>query len=175
MRCRRCRTPATAISPDALGGPGDSLPGVDTRPIFLDMTGRDIIPHDPQAQEPQVIERNQSRVQRGFWAKLKRSVGRVPFLEEAVSAYYCAFDPQTPRPVKATLLAALAYFVVPTDMIPDFIAGLGFTDDATVLFATVRLVSSHIGERHREQARQRLTLLGLSKDAAPKPASTSGG
>src|SRR3546814_7110156 len=104
------------------------------------MTGRDIIPCDPNAQEPQVVGRNESMVQRGFWAKLKRSVGRVPFLAYAVSAYYCAFDPKTPRPVKAMLLAALAYFVVPSDMIPDFIAGLGFTDDATVLFATVRMV-----------------------------------
>lgn len=132
------------------------------------MTGRDIIPYDPKAQEPQVVERNKSRVQRSFWAKLKRSVGRAPFLEDAVSAYYCAFDPETPRPVKAMLLAALAYFVVPSDMVPDFIAGLGFTDDATVLFATVRMVASHIGDRHREQARQRLTLLGLRQDAAPE-------
>ncbi|HEY9549453.1 MAG TPA: YkvA family protein [Kiloniellaceae bacterium] len=113
------------------------------------------------------MERNESRVQRGFWAKLKRSVGRVPFLEDAVSAYYCAFDPKTPRPVKAMLLAALAYFVVPSDMIPDFIAGLGFTDDATVLFATVRMVAGHISDRHHEQARRRLIALGLRQDTAP--------
>lgn len=116
---------------------------------------------DPKNLDPQVMRRNEAKVERGFWDKLRRSLGRLPFLEEAVSAYYCAFDPRTPRPVKAMLLAALAYFVVPSDMIPDFIAGLGFTDDATVLFATLRMVSSHITARHHAQARRRLAALGL--------------
>lgn len=121
------------------------------------------------------MRRNEARVQRSFWTKLRRSVGRVPFLEEAVSAYYCAFDPQTPRPVKAMLLAALAYFVVPSDMIPDFIAGLGFTDDATVLFATVRMVANHIREPHRVRARRRLDDLGLRTAAAEVPSDSRPG
>jgi len=141
------------------------------------MTGKDIIPYDPtkdrKAQDPRVFARNEAQVARGFWGKLRRSVGRVPFLEEAVSAYYCAFDPQTPRPVKAMLLAALAYFVVPSDMIPDFIAGLGFTDDATVLFVTVRMVANHIRDSHRERARRRLADLGLRVPAVAEPQSDS--
>lgn len=115
------------------------------------------------------MRRNEARVERGFWAKLRRSVGRVPFLEDAVSAYFCAFDPATPRPVKAMLLAALAYFVVPTDLIPDFIAGLGYTDDATVLFATLRLVAGNITPRHRRLARRRLAALGLREAATADP------
>ena len=137
------------------------------------MTGRDIVPYDPKAADPQVMRRNAAEVERGFWRKLRRSLGRVPFLEEAVSAYYCAFDPRTPRPVKAMLLAALAYFVVPSDMIPDFVAGLGFTDDATVLFATLRLVASHIDQRHRDAARRRLIALGFRPEA-PQGAAPAG-
>src|SRR3546814_3525110 len=53
--------------------------------------------------------------------------------EEAAAAWYCARDPETSMRVKATLLAALAYFVMPADFIPDFVAVFGFTDDATVL------------------------------------------
>ena len=136
-----------------------------------------MIPYSPQnavqAQDPEVLRRNEAKVAQGFWGKLRRSVGRVPFLEEAVSAYYCAFDPQTPRPVKAMLLAALAYFVVPSDLIPDFIAGLGFTDDATVLYATLRLVTSHIRDSHRDRARRRLADLGL-REKAPAEASPPG-
>ena len=139
------------------------------------MTGRDLIspgtapcdpaPYDPSAdaktQDPQVMRRNEVQVERGFWAKLRRLGGRLPFMEDAVAAYFCAFDPATPRPVKAMLLAALAYFVVPSDMIPDFIAGLGFTDDATVLLMTLRAVSGSVAPRHRRRARQRLAALGL--------------
>lgn len=129
------------------------------------MSGQDVVPIDPPAQALQALPRNEAKVARGFWGKLKRSAGRVPFLEDAVSAYYCAFDPRTPRRVKALLLAALAYFVVPSDMIPDFVAGLGFTDDATVLLATVRMVASHVGEPHRVAARRRLAEFGL-RDAS---------
>ncbi|MGF1592491.1 MAG: YkvA family protein [Kiloniellaceae bacterium] len=146
------------------------------------MTGQEIIPCDPpdagKALEPRTLQRNEARVRRGFWAKLRRHCGRVPFLNEAVSAYYCAFDPATPRPVKAMLLAALAYFIVPIDLIPDFVAGLGFTDDATVLFATLRMVASHITDDHRERARRRLADLGLrdqaAEDASPRPETREG-
>jgi len=112
------------------------------------------------------MQRNETQVERGFWGKLRRTVGRVPFMEEAVAAYFCAFDPQTPRTVKAMLLAALAYFVVPSDLIPDFIAGLGFTDDATVLFMTLRAVAGAITPRHRRLARRRMAALGLRASAA---------
>ncbi len=125
------------------------------------MTGRDLVPYDPKALAPRTMERNRARVERGLWTKLKSTLGRLPFLEEAVSGYFCAVDPRTPRPVKAMLLAALAYFVVPSDMIPDFVAGLGFTDDATVLFATLRMVGAHITADHHAAARARLAELGL--------------
>ena len=91
-------------------------------------------------------------VQSGFWNKVRRTRGRVPFLDEAIAAYFCAIDPRTPRHVQVMLLGALAYFVVPTDMIPDFIAGLGFTDDATVLAAVIGTVRRHITSDHRERA-----------------------
>lgn len=125
------------------------------------MTGRDLVPYDRKTLAPRTMERNRARVERGFWPKVKSTLGRLPFLEDAVSGYYCAVDPRTPRPVKAMLLAALAYFVMPGDMIPDFVAGLGFTDDATVLFATLRMVAAHITADHHAAARARLAALGL--------------
>jgi len=93
------------------------------------------------------------RVRRGFWRKVKRTAGKVPFVDDAVSAYYCAIDAKTPLRVRGVLLAALAYFVMPADMIPDFIAGLGFTDDASVMLAAITAVGGHVKERHRDKAR----------------------
>ena len=118
------------------------------------MTGRELIPYDPQA-----FARNKARVERGFWAKLRRNLGRIPFVEDAIAAYFCTRDPDTPLRVKAVLLAALAYFVIPTDMIPDFLASFGFTDDAAVLYAAVTSVAAHINERHRKAARRVLIRL----------------
>ena len=106
--------------------------------------------------DPEILARNKSRVRRSFWRKLRRVMGRIPFAEDAVAMYYCALDPATPLRVRATLYAALAYFVVPTDLIPDFIAGLGFGDDASVIAATLALVANHVLPAHRERARRAL-------------------
>ena len=106
--------------------------------------------------DPEVFERNRSRVKTSFWRKLRRNAGKIPFAEDAVALYFCALDPATPIRVRAVLLAALAYFVVPTDMVPDFVAGLGFTDDASVIAAAVAMVSNHLLPRHRTRAREAL-------------------
>lgn len=96
------------------------------------------------------------RKARNFWPKFWRNVGRIPFSEELVSAWYCWADPKTPMRVKAVLGGALAYFVVPTDMIPDFVAGLGFTDDATVLATALGVAGAYVKRRHRTAARMLL-------------------
>jgi uncharacterized membrane protein YkvA (DUF1232 family) len=91
-----------------------------------------------------------------FWRKLRRVIAQIPFAEDLLSAYYCAFDRDTPLPVKATLVGALAYFVLPTDVIPDVLPVIGYTDDAAVLAAAIQLVSSHIRPVHRNAAREAL-------------------
>jgi len=80
--------------------------------------------------------------------------GSIPFAEDAIASYYCAFDKQTPSHVRGALIAALAYFIVPTDLLPDFLPALGFGDDAAVFAATLQLVSSHIKPEHREAAKR---------------------
>jgi len=62
------------------------------------------------------------------------------------------------------LMGALAYFVVPADMVPDFLPWLGFTDDAAVLFAAIRAIAPHITGAHRARARAALDRLD---DPAP--------
>jgi len=110
------------------------------------------------ANLPAVVTRNERSVKRGFWAKLLKVAGHIPFAEEMASAYFCAMDPATPTRVRGMLLAALAYFVAPIDAIPDFVVGIGFTDDAAVLTAVIALVAQHITARHREKARAALHL-----------------
>ena len=96
------------------------------------------------------------RLRREFWLKLKRVAARLPFAEDLVAAYYCAFDRQTPRHVQAALLGAIAYFVLPFDVVPDMLPILGFGDDAAVLVTALKMVSSHIRPEHRDAARAAL-------------------
>jgi uncharacterized membrane protein YkvA (DUF1232 family) len=105
---------------------------------------------------------DEADLRRRFWRKLRYAFARVPFTEDLLAAYYCAFDRQTPLPVKASLVGAIAYFILPSDAIPDVLPVLGFTDDAAVLAATVKLVASSIRPEHREAARDMLKNLSSS-------------
>jgi uncharacterized membrane protein YkvA (DUF1232 family) len=102
------------------------------------------------------LAKDHESLRRRFWFKLKRVVAGLPFAEHLLAAYYCAFDKQTPRHVQATLLGAIAYFILPFDFIPDMLPVLGFTDDAAVLATAIRLVATHITLDHRDAARAAL-------------------
>lgn len=99
---------------------------------------------DPEADEKLVNAR--------LIGKVRRTLGRVSFARDAVAAFFAARDPATPRGVKIMVMGALAYFVMPADMVPDFIAGLGYTDDATVFLMAWRALAPHLKDEHREKA-----------------------
>ncbi len=98
--------------------------------------------------------RREKRVREGFWRAARKAAGKIPFMEDLVAGYYCALDERTPRRVRATLFASLAYFIMPIDVIPDFIAVFGFTDDFAVLMAALTAVRGHITPAHRLAAQE---------------------
>ena len=104
-------------------------------------------------------------LRRKFWRKLTAVAARIPFAEDLLAAYYCAFDRATPLAVKATLVGAIAYFVLPVDAIPDVLPILGFTDDAAVLTTALRLVASNVTPEHRTLAQEKLRAM---MDSAPR-------
>ncbi len=104
-----------------------------------------------------------ARVREEFWPKMKAVAAKIPFAEDALAAYYCTLDRGTPLRVRGTLLAALAYFIMPVDFLPDVLPALGFTDDAAVLMMAFQLISSHIKPEHREAAKAALNDLEAPK------------
>lgn len=102
---------------------------------------------------------NEAAIARDFWPKLKRSLAHIPFAEDVLAAFYCAFDPATPLKVKGILLGALAYFIMPIDVIPDVLLGLGFTDDMAVLYTAISMIRSHMTQAHRDKAKETLDKL----------------
>lgn len=101
-------------------------------------------------------ENDDSSLRREFWRKARGVIARIPFAEDLLAAYYCAFDRDTPLAVKATLIGALAYFVLPLDAIPDWLPVIGYSDDAAVIAAALKLVSDHIRPVHRQAAKEKL-------------------
>jgi uncharacterized membrane protein YkvA (DUF1232 family) len=126
------------------------------------MAGKEIVPYDPVK-----LRRDQARVERKFWDKLRKYIRHVPFVDDLIAAYYCAMDASTPLHVKAVLFGALAYFIMPIDLIPDVIAWVGFTDDAAVLYAALRTIAPHIKDRHRAQAKVAIDRLAGDISASP--------
>ena len=112
---------------------------------------------------PDPRRQNERRVRDGFWRKLKRHAGRIPFTREAVAAWYCTRDPDTPNHIKALAVAALAYFVIPTDALPDFLPTLGFADDAAMFWTVWKTISRYITDDHLRKAAQALDAENLDE------------
>ncbi len=105
--------------------------------------------NEEQADQKQNVKKN-------FWHTVKKAAGRIPFMEDVVAGYYCMLDTETSVKARGILLAALAYFVLPFDVVPDFIVGFGFTDDIAVLTAALAAVKTSLRDRHYIAARKSL-------------------
>ncbi|MFP1826868.1 YkvA family protein [Lonsdalea quercina] len=93
-----------------------------------------------------------------FWTKIvgyAKKAGRE-VIEKALWLYYAAQRPDTPVWAKTTIYAALAYFVLPVDAIPDALPVVGFTDDLGVLAGAMGTVSLYINEEVKRQTHDKL-------------------
>lgn len=95
---------------------------------------------------------NEETVQNGLQGKVGWLIGKVTFLKDALAMYHCARDPSTPVYVKAALYSALAYFVLPIDLVPDSIPVAGLVDDASVIMGALTMFSAYIKEEHYKAA-----------------------
>ena len=123
-------------SPNVNGGAFDAEAEIDPKKVLV----------------PAVVRVNEQRVAQGFWPKFRKVATKIPFARDLLSVWYCARDPATPPAAKGMMFAALAYFVLPTDAIPDFLGVIGFTDDAAVFAALMAIVGKNLRDSHRQAA-----------------------
>ena len=93
----------------------------------------------------------------GFWEKLKsyaKKIGGVG-VYTALILYYLLEDERTPIAQRAIIMGALGYLILPLDLIPDMIMGVGFTDDLGALYAALQAVKLHLNEDHFERAKEK--------------------
>ena len=95
-----------------------------------------------------------------LWNKLKQvahKAGRKAVYYVLV-LYYVSRDPAVPTGLKLKVLGALGYFILPLDLIPDVVLGLGFTDDmaalAWALFTMKKYITPEIERKARERLRE---------------------
>lgn len=88
----------------------------------------------------------------GFLALVRRTLGKVSFLRDALAAYYAMKDPETPVWAKAVIATALAYFVTPLDAIPDITPIIGYADDAGAIATAMEIAAAFITDEHYQMA-----------------------
>lgn len=94
-----------------------------------------------------------------FWAKVSRFAKKAGanVIYAALILYYTFQKPELPKKTKTTILGAITYFILPIDFIPDFLVGLGFTDDLMALGYAISQVIAHIDDSVKAQAKEKLT------------------
>lgn len=75
---------------------------------------------------------------------LGEALKKLELLIEMFRAWIKGDYREIPKRSIVMIIAAIIYFVSPIDLIPDFIVGLGFFDDAAVIGYTIRQISSDI-------------------------------
>jgi uncharacterized membrane protein YkvA (DUF1232 family) len=107
----------------------------------------------------------------GLWQTLSRgamSAGRKTLLT-ALTLFYCLKDKDTPKWARGVIIGALGYLILPVDLIPDMLPGIGYTDDWGVLIAAFGTVAAYIKEDHKEMAEKQTARLFGSLLPPPPP------
>lgn len=97
-----------------------------------------------------------------FWKKLKHVASNVgsKVLYPALQLYFLLQAKDVPMKAKTLIVGALGYLILPTDLVPDFIPALGFTDDMTALMVALRTLNKYltpdINARAKDQANKLL-------------------
>jgi uncharacterized membrane protein YkvA (DUF1232 family) len=86
--------------------------------------------------------------ERRLFRKARALASRLPLVRHVLAMWNAFLDPHTPLPVKATILIAIGYFILPFDLIPDFLVGIGYADDFAVIMGALRAIGGMVKTEH---------------------------
>ncbi|WP_312099357.1 YkvA family protein [Niallia sp.] len=93
-----------------------------------------------------------------FWKKLARFGKKAgsSVVYAVLLLYYTLQKPSVPKKIKVTIIGALGYFILPIDLIPDFLVGIGYTDDLGALGIALFQVAMYIDDDIKTKAKAKL-------------------
>ena len=106
--------------------------------------------------EAEVIE--SSTIDSNIILKILIKAGRS-IAKPALEVLEMAIDPLTPTNVRISLIASLAYLIMPLDLLPDFMPVIGFSDDFVALTAILSIWSKYMTPAIRIRAEEKLNKL----------------
>ena len=99
-----------------------------------------------------------SKIDENILVKILSKAGRT-IAKPALEVLEMAIDPFTPTQVRISLIAALAYLIMPFDLFPDFVPLVGFSDDFVALTAVLSIWSKYMTPSIRLRAEKKLDKL----------------
>lgn len=93
-----------------------------------------------------------------FWDKVKKIAKKagLKVMCYALTLYYVLQKDDVPVAEKGIIIGALGYFILPIDLIPDFIAGLGYTDDIGAMLITIKKSMDYVDEEVKNKVYSKL-------------------
>ena len=108
------------------------------------------------SKDPKDYEKDFSSV--SFWDKVKSQAAKAgkELIEKGLVLYYTWEDEDTPMFAKATIVAALGYFISPVDAVPDVLPVVGYSDDLAILVGALAAVAGSIKKSHKKAAKDKV-------------------
>ena len=93
-----------------------------------------------------------------FWKKLEKTARKagVKCVYAALCLYYALYSPYITKKDRRIIIGALGYFILPLDIIPDFIPGAGFSDDIAALVLAAYKVARGITPEVKDRAKEKV-------------------
>lgn len=90
----------------------------------------------------------------GFWKKVTKHYryAGAKLVKNVLTLYHSLRDEDTPKWAKTIIIGALGYFILPLDVVPDFVPIAGFTDDIAAVLVALAAVALYVKEEHKEKA-----------------------
>ncbi len=99
------------------------------------------------------VQKKIDYVDENLWEKLEHSGKRISFAKDILALYNYMKDPLVRWYRKAIVVAALIYFIVPIDTIPDITPFFGYLDDIGVITALLKYLGSELMQYYPESYR----------------------
>jgi len=90
-----------------------------------------------------------------LFKKLKKASGSLGsnLLYYILVLYFLIADKTIPVKVRLAFVAALGYFILPTDLVTDFLPVIGYTDDMALLTFVVGNATNYISPEIKDKAK----------------------
>lgn len=124
----------------------------------IDISAREIRDPADRADIQDLTAWQRGYTEEGLWRKLRRQARQAGAMvvERALQLFYAIQDPAVPAWAKLMAVGALGYFILPIDLVPDFLPGVGFADDLATLTSALLAINSYITDDIRAKAHRKL-------------------